>query len=269
MQLFRAAAAGGLDCLQNGGKALGRGKGAGKDQIEPPAELLPQRGILHGDGVEILAILGNDRHFVCGFSGAGTQPLLQGMAHGNQAVCLFVKPVADTLGDAAQQFVLDGKNTVQVFRPKVQHIVGEGDVVFSGVENGRPAHQHRTGVKAEHRVIPAGQTSQRTGRIQRPADVIQKNIEGGVAFAGQLSGTKHLCLAVVFLPRAVLAVTVKPFSLGIVGQAAQHIHLKAILHEPLHHIVDAEILRPKMLCDNEDAFCHQDFLQTILLTTPV
>ena len=269
MQSVCAAAAGGSHRLQNGGQALGRGKGAGKHQIEPSAEPFPQRGILHRDGVEILAVLWDDRHFVCGFSGSGAQPLLQRLAHGDQAVGFFVKPVADALSDAAQQFVPDRQHAVQIFRPQVQHIVGEGDMVLSCVENGRPAHQHRAGVKAEHRIITAGQTIQRTSRIQRPADVIQKNIEGGVALAGQFFCTKNLCLAISFLPRAVLAVSVKPFPFGVVGQTAQHVHLIAILREPLHHIVDAEILRPKMLRNNEDPFCHQDFLQTILLTTPV
>ena len=73
----------------------------------------------------------------------------------------------------------------------------------------------------------------------------------------------------MFLPRALGAVAVEPFAFGVVGQAAQHVHFQPVLQKTFHNVVDAEILRPEMLCYDKDALGHQYFLHTILLTTPV
>ena len=60
----------------------------------------------------------------------------------------------------------------------------------------------------------------------------------------------------MFLKGAVAVVAVEPFPLGVVGQAAQHVHLDAVVEEALHNIVDAEILRPEMLCHHQNPFAH-------------
>ena len=120
-------------------------------------------------------------------------------------------------------------------------------MVFFCVFDGGPAHQHRACVEAEHRIIPAGQAVQGAGCIQRPADIIQKNCLASVALAGNLPRTEHPGTLVRFLKRAIGTVAVKPFALGVVGQAAQHVHTEAVLHKTLDNIVDTEIFRPEML----------------------
>ena len=122
-----------------------------------------------------------------------------------------------------------------------------------GVPDGRPAHQHRAGVKAEHRVIPAGQPVQAAGRIERPAYIIEEDVHRRVAAAGPFLGAEHLRRAVMLFKRAVGAVAVKPLALGIVRQPAEHIHLEPVCKEAFHHIVDAEVLGPEVLGHNQDA----------------
>ena len=120
-------------------------------------------------------------------------------------------------------------------------------MVLFCIQHRRPAHQHRACVEAEHRIIPAGQALQGCRRIQRPAYIIQKNRLAGVALARDLSCAEYAGTLIAFLKRAVGAVAVKPFPVRIVGQAAQYIHGKAVLHKALDNIVDAEIFRPEML----------------------
>ncbi len=210
--------------------------------------------VKEGAGVKILAVLRDHCHIGGGFAGALHQTLLQKITHGDQTVTALVQPVADTLGNAPQQFVFHRQNAVQVFRPDVQHIVGQGNVMAPGIADGGPAHEHRAGIEAEHRIIPAGQTVQIACCIQRPADVVQEDVHAGVAPAGQFLGPEHLRGLVIFFKRTVRAVAVEPFALGVVGQSAQHVHLQPVGQKPFHNIVDAEVLRPEVLGHDQNSF---------------
>ena len=121
------------------------------------------------------------------------------------------------------------QNAVQIFRPEVQYIVGEGDMMLFSIADGRPAHQHRAGVEAEHRIVAARQALQRRSGMDGPAHIVQENIDAGIAPARPLFGPEDPGAAVGFLPGAVGTVALKPLALGIVGQSAEHIHFQAVL----------------------------------------
>ena len=266
VQCFRPGGAGVQHGVNDHVQALRRGEGAGKYQVEPPGKPFFQRWIRLRHGVEILAVLRDDRHFRRRFPGAGAQPFLQRLAHGNQPVAPLVQAVADRLGHKTHKLVLDRKHTVQILRPQVQHIICKRNTVLFRVFDGGPAHQHRAGVEAENRVIPAGQAFQRPCRIQRPADVVQKNRLAGVALARYLPRPEHPRTLVHFLKRAVGAVSVEPFAFGIVGQTAQHVHGEAVLHKALDNIIDAEIFRPEMLGHYQ--YAHRYRVPVVLVFAP-
>ena len=157
MQLLRPGGAGVQHGTDHHVQALRRGERAGEHYVEPPRKLRLQRRVMLRHGIEILAVLRNDRHVRRALAGAGAQPLLQRFAHGDQPVTALVQAVADRLRDPAHKPVFDWQHTVQILRPEVQNIIGERYMVLFCVLYGRPAHQHGAGVEAEHRIVPAGQ----------------------------------------------------------------------------------------------------------------
>jgi len=127
-------------------------------------------------------------------------------------------------------------------------------VVLFGIADGGPAHQYRAGVKAEHRIVPARQAVQRMGGVPRPADIVQKNVDRGVAPARNLFAAVQAGTVPFFFKRAGGAVTGEPFAFWVIGQPAKHIHRNAILQKTFHNIIDAEIFRPEMLRNNKNLF---------------
>ena len=243
-QIFRAHAPGLHRGPDHGVQALGRAEITGEYQIEPAGISGCQRLIRLRDGIKVLTVLGNHRHPVRVLAGALHQPLFQGRAHGDELVGSLV---AHCAGNAAQQAIFHRQYAVQVFRPDVQHVAGEGDAVQLCIHNSREVHQHRAGVVAEHRIVSALQPPQAEQGEKGPAHIIQKDHGPGIALAGDLPGPEHL-RALVFLPAgAGVFVAGKPLALGVVGQAAQHVHFQAVLNKALHNIVDAEGLRPEVL----------------------
>ena len=158
MQVLRPGGAGVQHGTDYHVQALRRGERAGEHYVEPPRKLCLQRRVVLRHGIEILAVLRNDRHVRRALAGAGAQPLLQRPAHGDQPVTTPVQAVADRLRDPAHKPVFDRQYAVQILRPEVKDVIRKRYMVLFCIPDGRPAHQHGAGVEAEHRIVPAGQT---------------------------------------------------------------------------------------------------------------
>ena len=115
------------------------------------------------------------------------------------------------------------------------------------VHEGGQAHQHGAGVVAQNAVVGAFQPPQAEQGEKRPADIIEKDHRSAVALAGDFPGTVNVHALMQLGAGAGVAVAVKPFPLGVIGQPAQYIHLNAVGHKSLHNVVDAEVFGPVML----------------------
>ena len=240
--------------FDDGLKALGGAEVAGEYQIEPPGKAGGQGFVVDGHGVKIFAVLGNDRHrrfrLFCPLAKAAAQAL----AHGDELVAPAVMPVAHPVGDAPQEAVLHRQHAVKIFRPDVQHIAGQRDLVEFGIHNGGQVHQHRAGVVAQHRRVRPFQPPETEHSAHRPADIVEEDARAGVALAADLPRPDDVHPVVFFTPGAGVAVAGKPLPLGVVGQAAEHVHLPAPLDEAGGQVVHPKGLRPEVLGDDEQLF---------------
>ena len=268
-----------LEGAQHRIQALRRAEIARKSQIEIRLVLCRQGRFTLRHGIVILTVLRDHGNAFRLLAGALQKALTQAAAHGDQSVGPAIVPIAHCLCDPPQKFVFYGQHTVQIFRPDIQHIAAHRGFEFFPCGQCRPVHQHRAGVIAQNGIIAAGQAVQTKPRKQRPAAIVGKNAQPGVAFTADLTAAVYIGALVIFVPGALAAVAREPFPLGIVGQPAQNIHLQPIRQKALYDIIDAEIFRPEMLGDYQNSFflhgcpCrslkNQYLRHTILLTTPV
>ena len=140
MQPIRSLAVGLHGGTDDRFQALRRAEIAGKHQIEPARKLGVQGFVRLGNGVKIFTVLRNHGNLCTRLAGALHQALAQPLAHGNEPVGPAVVPVADPVGNAAPERAFHRENRVKVFRPDVQHIIGNRDVMALAVHQGGQAH---------------------------------------------------------------------------------------------------------------------------------
>ena len=273
-QICKALLPGDADGPDHRFEALGRAEIAGEHQPERLAQLFLQRRRVGRPGVEILAVLRDHRDLLLRLFAHLGQAAAERTAHGDQAVGAAVVPVAHRLRDGAQRAALDVQHRIEVFRPDVQHIVGQRHAVQLRIQNGGKAHQHRAGVIAQHSVVFPLQARQAEQREQRPRHIVEKDHRAAVALAGDLAGADELHAVAGLAAGAGVGIAREPVAQRIVGQTAQHVHLHPAGDEALAQVGDAEIFRPVVLAHNKDTghirppFQTQYLRQTILFTTP-